>query len=758
MKKYYTIILLLALILCGFSARSQKQIGADIDGEATADASGASVSLSADGTVVAIGATGNKGTGKNQAGHVRVYKYNTAGGTTKKWVQLGQDIDGEADKDNSGISVSLSDDGTIVAIGAYRNDGTNKKDAGHVRIYQYTAAGGTTKKWVQLGQDIDGEAAGDWFGSSVSLSADGKTVAIGAPRNGGKGAKAGHVRVYQYKTATGSTTKKWVQFGQDIDGEAAGDQAGESVSLSADGKTLAIGAPRNGGKGAKAGHVRVYQYTALPLSAAQAGGTGTSTTKKWIQLGKDIDGEAVNDESGWSVSLSADGKTVAIGAPRNSGSGFFVGHVRVYQYMGTTKKWTQLGQDIEGEAAVDESGRSVSLSADGKTVAIGAPRNAGSGVWAGHVRSYQYNTAFSGTGTTGTGTTGTGTTGTGTWTQLGKDIDGETLFNQSGKSVSLSDDGLTLAIGAPLNGGAKGHARVYDIPPVITSAATVSVAENTTNFSYTITANEKVTFALGTVGGDEALFKLADAKVRFKVAPDFENPKDADKNNVYKLELKATDAAKNKSTLLLSITVTNVDGVVISLPASLAFADTKVGKTAVKDLTISNTGDAALTVTKVTYPAGFTGDWSNGTIVVGGKRVVKVSFKPTEAKDYTGAITVESDARSGRNTLTVSGKGILITGIEPQAVFPGLSVFPNPAVDVLHVKLPNQTCAACGGTNPVDIQLVDVNGQVAYEGKAVTGDELSIDVSGYKTGVYVLVLQTRATGGSKVAEWRVMIQ
>ena len=68
-------------------------------------------------------------------------------------------------------------------------------------------------------------------------------------------------------------------------------------------------------------------------------------------------------------------------------------------------------------------------------------------------------------------------------------------------------------------------------------------------------------------------------------------------------------------------------------------------------------------------------------------------------------------------------------------------------------------------TRPVSLQLIDLNGQVAYERKAVTGDKLSIDVSGYKSGVYVLVVQTRAAGGgiragsgSKVAKWRVVIQ
>ena len=57
---------------------------------------------------------------------------------------------------------------------SYCNDG-NGNDAGHVRIYEYSSG-----SWTQLGADIDGEAAGDHSGSSVSLSSDGTRVAIGA--------------------------------------------------------------------------------------------------------------------------------------------------------------------------------------------------------------------------------------------------------------------------------------------------------------------------------------------------------------------------------------------------------------------------------------------------------------------------------------------------------------------------------------------------------------------------------------------------
>jgi hypothetical protein len=53
------------------------------------------------------------------------------------WTQKGQDIDGEATYDNSGYSVSLNSNGTIVAIGAPYNN-SNRNDSGHVRVYTLT--------------------------------------------------------------------------------------------------------------------------------------------------------------------------------------------------------------------------------------------------------------------------------------------------------------------------------------------------------------------------------------------------------------------------------------------------------------------------------------------------------------------------------------------------------------------------------------------------------------------------------------------
>jgi hypothetical protein len=349
----------LVLFIFPFSASAQFQIGDDIDGLALDDASGWSVSLSSDGNVVAIGAP-TYGTAGVDPGYVRVFE--NIGGV---WTQLGSQIDGEAAGDRSGTSVSLSEDGSIVAIGAPGNNGADEgsfSQAGHVRVYELISG-----SWIQLGEDIDGEHYGDESGYSVSLSSDGTIVAIGAPFNSDNGEYSGHVRVFEYSDGI------WTQIGSDIDGEGTLDACGVSVSLSANGNIVAIGAELNSGNSEFSGHTRVYQNI-----------EGT-----WIQIGDDIDGETAYSYSGASVSLSADGTIVAIGAPNNDGSGGVgsdYGHVRIFQ--NTEETWTQIGDDIDGEELGDQSGFRVALSSDGTTVAIGSLRN---GMNAGHVRIFQNN-------------------------------------------------------------------------------------------------------------------------------------------------------------------------------------------------------------------------------------------------------------------------------------------------------------------------------------------------------------------------------
>ncbi len=110
--------------------------------------------------------------------------------------------------------------------------------------------------WDQVGQSSDVVQRFDVFPFNSfrnSLSADFSTIALADQYFA---ENTGQVRVY------GRNGNSWEQIDVAIDGEIEGDQSGTSVSLSADGRTIAIGAPgNNNSNGINAGHVRVYQLT-----------------------------------------------------------------------------------------------------------------------------------------------------------------------------------------------------------------------------------------------------------------------------------------------------------------------------------------------------------------------------------------------------------------------------------------------------------------------------------------------------------------
>ena len=277
--------------------------------------------------------------------------------------------------------------------------------------------------WKKLGSDIDGEASGDQFGESVSISSDGSIIAISAVNNDGNGSNSGHVRVYEWNGST------WLQKGSDIDGEASGDKSGLSVSISSDGSIVAIGARYNDGNGSNSGHVRVYEWNG----------------SAWVQRGIDIDGEASSDYSGTSVSLSSDGSVVAIGAPDNAG-GFGGGHVRVYEWNGTI--WSQVGSDLDGKWG-DEFGTSVALNDDGKFISVGSPHFS-----KGTTEVFQYVDGY--------------------WKNIAY-LEGEGSFDYSGKVTAISGNGSIVVTSSNENDGNVqnnftndvGHVRVFKSDDVV---------------------------------------------------------------------------------------------------------------------------------------------------------------------------------------------------------------------------------------------------------------------------------------------------
>ena len=348
--------------------------------------------------------------------------------------QVGSDIDGEAAGDISGSSVSMPDAYTV-AIGAQYNDG-NGTESGHVRVYKWN---GNT--WTQKGGDIDGEAAGDYSGVSVSMP-DSNTVAIGAILNEDNGERAGHVRVYMW------SGNSWVQKGGDIDGEDSLNFSGSSVSMP-DSNTVAIGAPWNNGNGIYAGHVRVYRWNG----------------SAWIQRGGDLDGEAASDESGCFVSMP-DINTLAIGAQRNDSNGIDAGHVRVYRWSGNS--WVQKGIDIDGDSAGDYFGAVVSMP-DSNTIALGVFTS--NGLNASRVRIYRWSDTA--------------------WVQRGVDINREAAADWA--AIVSMPDSNTVAIGALGNDGNglnSGHVRVFSLcngsvyTSVTLSANTLVSSDSTATYQW----------------------------------------------------------------------------------------------------------------------------------------------------------------------------------------------------------------------------------------------------------------------------------
>lgn len=120
------------------------------------------------------------------------------------------------------------------------------------------------------------------------------------------------------------------------------------------------------------------------------------------------------------------------------------------------------------------------------------------------------------------------------------------------------------------------------------------------------------------------------------------------------------DPSNNPFVFSISGTVTNgaaLPAKVISLGGDLVFGVASIGSSMTNTLTISNAGNASLTVSAINYPHGvFTGAWS-GPIAAGATQSVPVIFSPVAAADYSGAVTVSSDATAGTNTAPITAFG-----------------------------------------------------------------------------------------------------
>jgi hypothetical protein len=299
------------------------------------------------------------------------------------------------------LLTTMSLDGSVVAVGwpLHNIDDVNTT-IGLVEIYRFKES----LSWERQGDSLFGKASGDMFGASLSLSEDGNTLAVGAAGNGG------YTEVYVLDS------DGWNQQGGTVT-SLDHELDAFSVSLSNDGATLAVGGIPDANDGAVA---QVFHLV----------------SGEWEKRGSAIGGRVHIGETIYLADLSGDGSTIVVSnyytteARENTGLGL---DVRAFIWSADTDNWEPLGQNMHSGNMAEKSGYFVSLSDDGRTIAMGDPgaRVVGQGAVSGHAHFF----AFKG----------------GEWLQLGPNYEGEAAGDQFGYAVALSGNGDYLVASAPYN-------------------------------------------------------------------------------------------------------------------------------------------------------------------------------------------------------------------------------------------------------------------------------------------------------------------
>ena len=432
---------------------------------------GWSVSISGDGNTLAVGANGedSKSTGVDgvqdnvtgfDAGAVYVFA-RSSNGTWSQQAYIKASNTGEVD--NFGSSVSLSDDGHTLAVGANgehsNTTGVNKeqknnsaKDSGSVYVFVRSGEDWSQQAYIKASNTDKG----DEFGISVSLSDDGNTLAVGAHEEDST-AKGIDGAQHNNSTANSGAVYVFTRSGDDWSQQAyikasntgTDDQFGFSVSLSGDGNTLAVGAREedSNAKGVDSDQSNNSLSDSGAVYVFTRSGTGTWSQHAYIKASN----TGAGDQFGFAVSLSDDGNSLAVGARHEDSNAKGVGGEQnnnstdtgaVYVFSRSGSTWQQQAYiKASNTGADDEFGFAVSLSGDGNSLAVGAYLEYSNATG---VNGDQNNESAEGSGAvyffTRSGST---------WQQQSYIKASNTdAFDRFGISLSLSDDGNSLAVGA----------------------------------------------------------------------------------------------------------------------------------------------------------------------------------------------------------------------------------------------------------------------------------------------------------------------
>ena len=336
-------------------------------------------------------------------------------------------------------STEYTEDGSITILG---NTGSLSKSSsifagwctsedGRGTVYQAgdSITAGTSNitlyaRWIDF-QEVTASNAtatnGMFFGSSAALSGDGSIALIGAAEDDVQDMDSG--AVYVFERIDGGYTQTDIIYAPDA---ADSDTFGYSVDISDDGTVAVIGAIKDDGIAGgsllgMAGSVYLFVFD-----------NDSWTFKQKFTLGEEAEDE---DQLGESVAISSDGSTIAFAATHKINSGWDYGCVYVYT---TDDNWSSCSGGLLNRAETLDFGflgSSLDINCSGSRIIAGAPGD--------EMVNYGSVIVFD---TTDNWSTFTETS-----------IQSADYAEEFGTSVSCSEDGKTLCIGAPCDADADGN-------------------------------------------------------------------------------------------------------------------------------------------------------------------------------------------------------------------------------------------------------------------------------------------------------------
>jgi hypothetical protein len=441
---------------------------------------GSSVAISGDGTTLAIGAPEEDSIATGINGDPVVDDTDTAIGSGAvylftrdgdSWVQQAYFKASNAQAgDAFGFAVSLSDDGQTLAVGATDEDsGINGEQAdnslqraGAVYVFTNSASGWTQQGYIKASTPVSGAN----FGKQVSLSASGDRLAI----SGGG--------VYLFALGGSGWAEQASVTATDSEGT---DDFGISLELSGDGGTLVVGAPGEDSSSTGIDGDSDNNDTRAAGAAYVFSYNGSTWSQQAYLKAPVTD---TGDEFGTDVSLSADGNTVVVTAPTEDSNATGVngsssnnnrensGAVFMFERQGSV--WSQSGYfKASNSAPNDKFGYKVALSGDGQTLVVSAALE--DSIARGINGSQGDNSASAPPGAVYVFRDGDSgwfqlsyvkaSNTDGGWEQPACFLYCNDLNDEFGRSLSISNDGMSLLVGAPWENSADATDQEDDTAP-----------------------------------------------------------------------------------------------------------------------------------------------------------------------------------------------------------------------------------------------------------------------------------------------------